>query len=132
CTLLAAQLLPLVLPDSQRYSEGSASWRGSLTDVVRAEDLEMDDLNFISAEYDKDGSLLVSRSTYREEWEELSLSCQYDRCLTAGLASQVAEEIRADHPDAVIVVQGRQVVALWSPEELDEEAVQATLEALLE
>ncbi|MCD8188801.1 MAG: hypothetical protein LUD78_01015 [Clostridiales bacterium] len=131
CTLLVSQLLPMALPDSQRYSAGSASWRGSLTDVVRAEDLGLDDLAFISAEYDKDGSLLVSRSTYREEWEELRLSCQYDRCLTAALADQVAEEIRAAHPDAVILVQGRQVAALWSSETLDEAAVQAALEALL-
>ncbi|MCC8074733.1 MAG: DUF2812 domain-containing protein [Clostridiales bacterium] len=131
CTLLISQLLPLALPDSQRYSAGSASWRGSLTDVVRAEDLGLDELSFVSAEYDRDGSLLVSRSTYREEWEELRLSCQYDRCLTAGLASQAAEEIRTAHPGAVIVVRGRQVVALWSPEELDEAAVQTALEELL-
>lgn len=132
CVLLISQLLPLALPDSQRYSAGSASWRGSLTDVVRAENLGLDDLTFVSAEYDKDGSLLVSRSTYREEWEELRLNCQYDRCLTAGLASQAAEEIRAAHSDAVIVVQGRQVAALWFSEELDEAAVQAALAALLE
>lgn len=132
CTLLVAQLLPMALPDSQRYSAGSASWRGSLTDVVRAEDLGLDELTFVSAEYDRDGSLLVSRSTYQEEWEELRLNCQYTRCLTAGLANQVAEELRTAHPDAVIVVQGRQVAALWSPEELDEAAAQAALAALLE
>ncbi len=132
CTLLVAQLLPLVLPNSQRYSEGSASWRGSLTDVVRAEDLGLDELAFVSAEYDKDGSLLVFRSTYREEWEELRLNCQCDRCLTVGLASQAAEEIRAAHPDAVVVIQGRQVAALWASETLDEAATQAALEALLE
>ncbi|MCD8008996.1 MAG: hypothetical protein LUF68_08745 [Clostridiales bacterium] len=131
CVLLISQLLPLALPDSQRYSAGSASWRGSLTDVVRAEDLGLDDLTFVSAEYDKDGSLLVSRSTYREEWEELRLNCQYDCCLTAGFAHQVAEEIRAAHSDAVIVVRGRQVAALWSSEELDETMAQAALEALL-
>ncbi|MCD7929171.1 MAG: hypothetical protein LUF86_03315 [Clostridiales bacterium] len=131
CVLLISQLLPLALPDSQRYSAGSASWRGSLTDVVRAEDLDLDDLTFVSAEYDQDGSLLVSRSTYREEWEELRLNCQYDCCLTAGFARQVAEEIRAAHSDAVIVIQGRQVAALWSSEELDEAAAQAALEALL-
>ncbi len=131
CALLVSQLLPLALPDSQRYSAGSASWRGSLTDVVRAEDLGLDDLTFVSAEYDRAGSLLVSRSTYREEWEELRLNCQYDRCRTAGLATQAAEEIRAAHPNAVVVVQGRQVAALWTSDELDVAEAQAALEALL-
>lgn len=130
CGLIVTQLLRVGLPDSQRYNVGSAPWRYELSDVVRAEDLGQGETEFLSAEYDWDGSLLVRRSSYQEEWEEFRLECERYSCLTPGLAALVERDVTQRHPDFQVVRQGRTVMALWTSEEIPgaEEILLKTME----
>lgn len=127
CGLIATLLLRVGLPDDQRYSVGSAPWRYELSDIVRAEELGRGEAEFLSAEYDRGGSLLVRKSSYQEEWEDFRLECEYYSCLTPGLAALAERDMTEKHPDFQVVRQGRSVVALWTSEEIPAEKVEAIL-----
>jgi hypothetical protein len=128
CVLLGSLGLNHILPDSQLYDTGSSSWRSSLTELIHAEDLGLEDMTLLSAEYDKSGSLLVTKTSCTEEWDGFELVCERYSCLTRGLAEEVSRDLQGRF---LVVQEGRDVLALRTSQEIPG-AEQVMEEKLLE
>lgn len=115
-TLVTSLALKTVRPVQERYSVGSAPWRSSLTDVVTAEALDRTTGDFVSAEYSKQGSILVQRTAYSERWKELRLEYESYHCFTKTLAKLVEQDVKAQHPSWTITTENNTVRCLWVSE----------------
>ncbi len=112
--LLLTCVLNLVLEKPHRYSVGNASWRMSLIEMVHREDLTDTKAELLSVEYDKEGSLLVQKETYEEDWADMRLKCKRYSCLTESLAKQVERDGKNGHSGYDIQREGKVVRLLWT------------------
>lgn len=92
----AALLISATTSDDSRAEVGSCAWRGSVSDVVHAEDLDLHPTNLQAASYERTGSLLVIRTDYWESWEDLSLSSTVYNCKGGVFRSTVVKKILAE------------------------------------
>ena len=91
-----ALLLSAATPTDSRAEVGNCAWRNSVSDVVHAEDLDLQATNLQAASYEQTGSLLVTRTDYWESWEDLSLSSTVYNCKGGVFQSIVVNQILAE------------------------------------
>lgn len=91
-----ALLLSATTPSDSRAEVGNCAWRNSVSDVVHAEDLNLQATNLQAASYEQTGSLLVTRTDYWESWEDLALSSTVYHCKGGVFQSTVVNQILAE------------------------------------
>lgn len=129
--LLFALLVHLLLPAQEMSSLNGMSWRNGRSDIVTAELLERSPEQFISAEYQKTGTLLVRESSYSEKWTDLRIESRLYTCLTDSLAQKVEFTVRQEHPSYTVVSSGKSVLAVWVSEDLSDRELDALAQRII-
>lgn len=122
--LAVSILLCVILPERSYSNLGGMAWREQKTDLITAEQLGLEQEQFISANYTEKGSWLVRQVSYSEKWKEVRVESRISTCRTEALAKQVEADLREKLPSYTVLRKDRQVAAVWtsaglSPAELE-------------
>lgn len=94
--LLLSLALHQVFPPESRAEMGTCGWRTSLSEVVRGEELGLDDSPVQAVSYERTGSWFVERTAYWEDRGEDSLSSTVYRCKSGWLMGVVQRHLLKD------------------------------------
>ena len=94
--LLLSLALHQVFPPESRAEMGTCGWRTSLSEVVRGEELGLDDSPVQAVSYERTGSWFVERTAYWEDRGEDSLSSTVYRCKSGWFMGVVQRHLLKD------------------------------------